>query len=223
MPWLKDWQQRVGEVEAARIRDDACDRGTALHARIESTLTGEEVHVPVGDYAIGVPDTARIDALYSTMEPVLDSIDTVLGCEINCEWFDPSGRLGAISNGYAGSVDCLALVDFEDGRGPVPSVLDWKTSTKTKRTDRLDNYKLQVCAYRLAALATYPELQEMGGISDLVICIACERGGLQMVHIGAEEFRGLEMEFHSRLVAFYDRHWKAAGERPGARVVERAA
>lgn len=207
-PWLNSWIERVGEEEAARIRDDACDRGTALHARIESRLTGEPVIVPESDYARGVPDEARIDRLFDVIEPALDAIDTVLGCEINVEWQDASGRLGAISNGFAGSVDCIAKVDFEDGRGAVPAILDWKTSAKPKRLDRIENYRIQVIAYRLAALATYPELNEMGGISDCVICIACERGGLQIIHVGSDEFRLLEMEFHGRLQRFYENHWQ---------------
>ena len=202
MPWLAAWKEKVGEEEAERIRLDATDRGTCLHALIESRLTGEPVIVPEEAYDLGVPDPDRIAGMFEKVEPVLDSIVETLGVELVAQWWDPTGSAGIVSNGFAGSIDCLALLDFEDGRGPVPAVVDWKTSKRPKPEQRLGNYRMQVTAYRAALLATYPDI---GEINDAVICIVPEQGAVQLIHIPEEEFHPLELEFMECLESFYTR------------------
>ena len=201
-PWLADWRARVGEAEAERIRLDATDRGTALHALIEANLTGTPVIVPPERYAFGEPDRQRIAGMFEKVRPALDAVDTLLGVELDCEWHATKG-LHSVFNGFAGSVDCVATIDFDDGRGPVTTVVDWKTAAKTKRLDRVENYRMQVAAYRVALMHSYPELA--GTIDDAVICIVPESGALQIIHIEAQELRLEEMGFFSRLEAYYRR------------------
>ena len=201
-PWLAEWRARVGEAEAERIRLDATDRGTALHALIEANLTREAVIVPDEAYALGTPNRDRIAGMFEKVRPALEAIDTVLGVELHCEWFSTSGRIKPW-NGFAGSVDCIATIDFDDGRGPVTTVVDWKSSKRPKRLDRIENYRMQVAAYRVALMHTYPELN--GTIDDAVICIVPEKGPLQIIHIEAQELRLEEMGFFSRLEAYYNR------------------
>lgn len=203
-PWLAQWIERVGEEEAERIRLDATDRGTALHALIEANLTSEPVIVPAEKYALGPPDRNRIAGMFEKISPVLEhDIHKVLGVELVAQWHDDTGSSGSISNGFAGSIDCIAQVDFEDGRGPVTTVLDWKTAAKHKRLDRIDNYRMQVAAYRAALMATYPSV---GQVEDAVICIIPERGDLQLIHIESEDLYGLEVDFLGRLEAYYQKH-----------------
>lgn len=200
-PWLQQWRERVGEAEAERIRLDATDRGTAVHALIEANLLREPVIVPDESYALGVPDRDRIAGMFEKISPVLEEdIVEVIGVELVAQWYDPNNRSGVISNGFAGSIDCIAKVDFEDGRGPVTTLLDWKTATKRKREDRIGNYRMQLAAYRAAAQATYPELDQ---INDAVVVIIPERGDLQMIHIPQDEFGTLELDFLDRLETYY--------------------
>lgn len=202
-PWLQQWRERVGEAEAERIRLDATDRGTALHALIEANLLKEPVIIPDEAYALGVPDRDRIAGMFAKVADVLEhDIHDVLGVELVAQWYDPNNRSGAISNGFAGSIDCIATVDFEDGRGPVPTLLDWKTAAKRKRDDRIGNYRMQLAAYRAAVQATYPTI---GNVDDAVIVIIPERGDLQLVHIPQDEFCTLEMDFLDRLETYYTR------------------
>jgi genome maintenance exonuclease 1 len=205
-PWLQAWKDRIGEAEAERIRLDATDRGTALHALIEANLTGQPVFIDPERYAFGEPDRQRIAAMFDKVRPALEAIDTPLGVELNCEWF--IDNTVGIGQGFAGSIDCVATVDFEDGRGPVPVILDWKTAAKAKRLDRLDNYRMQVAAYRTAFQHTYPEFDQP--VEDAVICIVPERGNLQIIHIEAPEFRSLEMSFASRLETYHQHFWHPA-------------
>ena len=200
-PWLEQWRQRVGEEEAERIRCDATDRGTALHALIESNLLREPVIVPDASYAIGVPDRDRIAGMFAKVADLLEhDIVELIGVELVAQWFDPSGQSGVISNGFAGSIDCIAKVNFDDGRGPVTTLLDWKTSAKPKRLDRIGNYRMQLAAYRAATMATYPQI---GPIDDAVIVIIPEHGNLQMIHIPEEEFHMEELQFLDRLETYY--------------------
>ena len=199
-PWLAEWKARIGEDEAERIRLDATDRGSALHAAIETHLTGEPQLIPPERFAFGPPDPDRIAAMFEKVRPALDHITTTLGVELNAEWFSPDVPL--VGNGFAGSIDCIGRVDFGDGRGPVAAILDWKSSAKTKRLDRIGNYRMQVAAYRTAFQATYPELEEP--LDDAVIVIVPESGGLQIVHIEGPELRLEELAFAKRLEAFYN-------------------
>ena len=40
---LKAWQERVGKENSLRIRDQAAERGTAMHAYLEDYLNGKEL------------------------------------------------------------------------------------------------------------------------------------------------------------------------------------
>lgn len=206
MPWLKAWKERVGEQEAERIRLDATDRGTALHALIESNLTGEAVIIPDEAYALGQPNRDRIASMFSKIQPVLENdIEEVVGVELPAQWSDPSGRCGLISNGFAGSIDCIARVEGQ------LALLDWKTAAKQKRLDRIENYRIQVAgAYRAAFEYTYPQA---GPIEACYIVIIPERGELQIVHIPLEEFETEQLSFLDRLETYYDQlGWPPAPE-----------
>ena len=82
-PWLAEWKARKGEAEAERIRLDATDRGTAVHALIEANLLREPVIVPDETYALGVPDRDRIAGMFEKISPVLEEdIVDVIGVEL---------------------------------------------------------------------------------------------------------------------------------------------
>ena len=91
---------------------------------------------------------------FNIMKPIVDRIDNVHYLET---------MLYSETLGLAGQVDCIAEFDG------VPSVIDFKTSLKTKREDWILNYFEQCCCYSLM-------YEEMTGIKakQIVVLISVD-------------------------------------------------
>lgn len=142
---LLEWRKRVGEEEADRISRRAADRGTKMHKLCE-------------DYINNIP-LQREDFLswdmFTSLRPILDNnLDNVHMQEV---------PLYSDYLQVAGRVDCVAEWDGK------LSIIDFKTSTKPKRREWIQNYFMQASAYAVM----YEELTGTP-ISRLVIVIAVE-------------------------------------------------
>lgn len=124
---IEAWKKKVGVEEANKISHRAATRGTAVHEIIEKYLDNKE------DYRDGY--TPDIIESFIAIKPILD------------------GKIGRIyaqeaplySNhlGVAGRVDCVAEFDGK------LSIIDFKTSRKTKRKNYIQNYFMQEAAYAI--------------------------------------------------------------------------
>ena len=121
------WRKRVGEEEANKISSRATRRGTKFHSLMESYLANEQGFLNEDV----MPDMKQ--AFYN-MQPILERVDNIHHIEAMLH----SGKIG-----LAGQVDLIAEFDG------VPSVIDFKTSTKPKREDWIEDYFLQTTAYSL--------------------------------------------------------------------------
>lgn len=125
---LQEWRARVGDVEAARVARHASTRGTALHSAAERYLNNEEHYFSEGEMP-------HVKGMFASIQSVIDShIDNVCMQE---------APLYSDHLGLAGRVDLIA--DF-DGRR---SIIDFKTSSRIKTIDEIDNYFLQMAAYAI--------------------------------------------------------------------------
>lgn len=148
---LDDWRKRVGEVEAAHISKVSSDRGQALHNGIEDYLNNK-----------GIPNYSDpFDrALFYKIKPHLDKIDNI------CLLEKP---LMSVKLQVAGRPDCIA--DYEGIR----SVIDFKTSTKVKRSRYIMTYFLQCGFYGYMAKELYSTFGEFShGVKEAVIVMATE-------------------------------------------------
>ena len=150
-----EWRNRVGHEEANKISTRASIRGTKFHNMMESYLRNED------GYLDGVmPDMKQS---FRDMQETLDLIDNIH--YIESPLF--SERLG-----LAGRTDVIA--EF----GGVLSIIDFKTSTKQKKEEWIDNYFEQGTAYALM----YEEL--VGNpIDQIVILIATDDSDRPQVFI----------------------------------------
>ena len=121
------WRKRVGEEEANKISGRATRRGTKFHSLMESYLANEQGFLNEDV----MPDMKQ--AFYN-MQPILERVDNIHHIE---------AMLHSDKIGLAGQVDLIAEFDG------VPSVIDFKTSTKPKREDWIEDYFLQTTAYSL--------------------------------------------------------------------------
>jgi genome maintenance exonuclease 1 len=126
---LYEWRKRVGEAEANKISTQAANRGTAIHTICEQYLLNET------NYPKGVMPTNL--ATFKTLRPI---IDENIGMIYGLEHFMYSDELQT-----AGATDCIAEFDG------IMSIIDFKTSTKLKKEEWIQNYFLQATAYALMA------------------------------------------------------------------------
>jgi len=117
------WRKRVGEEEANRVGGRASARGTLVHSIVEKYLLNENTT----DYL------PHIRQSLENLRPILDSrIGTIYGIEV---------PLYSSYLGVAGRCDCVAEFDG------VPSIVDFKTSRKTKKKEWISNYFAQMAGY----------------------------------------------------------------------------
>ncbi len=170
------WRKRVGEEEANRVSGRATRRGTAVHTLLEKFVLNEEI-----DFS----DTMPLNkTMFNQIAKYLEqNVDNVRSSE---------GQLFSHKLKIAGSVDLIASYKGE------PAIIDFKTSTKPKRKEWIENYFLQATMYSYM-------LYEMTGLyhPKLVIAIALEEdSGPQIFEEHAsnwiEKVIKMCQEFHAR-------------------------
>ena len=152
--FFKEWRTKIGEDEANRITARATQRGTAFHSIAEDYINGE---LDLDKYLDNNPLSVR---MFQSAKDTLNRINN-----IHClESFLYSHYLG-----LAGRVDCIAEFDGE------LAVIDFKTSTKEKKEEYIENYFVQETAYAAMFL-------ERTGIEvkKIVTLIATEEGSIQI-------------------------------------------
>jgi ATP-dependent exoDNAse (exonuclease V) beta subunit len=144
---IQKWRDRVGEQEATKISTSASKRGTKLHTMMEDYVGNVE------DFALNkIPTTT---SLFLDIQPYVDSnLEEVYGIEYPLY----SDRLRA-----AGTSDLICKYAGK------PTVLDYKTSSKRKKEEWIENYFIQSTAYSLMVKERY-DLD----IEQIVIMIAVE-------------------------------------------------
>ena len=152
---IMEWRQKVGEEEANKISKRASTRGNKCHKLCELYLENKSI----SKYS----DDPLSMGLFYQIKPYLDSIDNIHALEAPL-----SSRLLKM----AGRVDCIA--EYKDEL----AIIDFKTSTKYKREEWIDNYFAQEAAYAIM-------FQELTGLipKKLVTIIACETGEPQVFEI----------------------------------------
>ena len=124
---IRKWRQRVGEEEANKISHRAATRGTAVHEIIEDYLNNK------ADYTEGY--MPNVIENFKDVKGILDAnIGKVYAQEV---------PLYSDHLGLAGRVDCVA-----EYNGKL-SIVDFKTSRKTKKKEWITNYFIQESAYAI--------------------------------------------------------------------------
>ena len=124
---IQEWRNRVGEEEANRISRRASNRGTNVHTLCEKYLNNEP-HYSRGAF----PDALE---MFNSIKPILNNIDNIHYQEC---------ALYSTVLGVAGRVDCIGEYNG------VLSVIDFKTSSKVKTSDMIEDYFKQEAFYALA-------------------------------------------------------------------------
>jgi genome maintenance exonuclease 1 len=124
---IDKWRKRVGEAEANKITAIATRRGTSIHNMCERYVLNKENYL--GDES---PD--NIYSFLPIQNLLEEHVDDILGIELPLysRMLQTAGRSDLIAN-YDGQL----------------SIIDFKTSTKPKKEQWIENYFLQSTVYSL--------------------------------------------------------------------------
>ena len=144
---IKEWRERVGEDEAKKIAVKSSRRGTAVHQICEDYLNNKEdcliKHMP------------NNIVMFKSIRPILETnIKEVHHQEVPLY----SNKLQ-----IAGRVDCICKWNDR------PAIVDFKTSSKPKKEDWIEDYFEQCTAYSLM----FEEMTKIH-IPDIKIVMAVE-------------------------------------------------
>ena len=173
---LENWKRRVGEREAARVRDEAANRGTAMHKYLENLIRGTR---SLDLTTIG-QDAQRMAEII--VEKGLNDCSNVYGIEAVLYY----------PGLYAGSCDLIASYNGK------LAIIDFKQTNKPKQREWIGDYFLQMAAYGMAHDAVYDTAIELG-----IIMMCSKDGYYQQFVIEGKEFRDAKHEFLRRLDQFY--------------------
>ena len=152
-----EWRKRVGDDVANYISRTAAMRGTKVHHMCEDYLNNVSVDWP--DKWIEHEKNFLPWCMFQKLSHRLESIDNIRIQE---------GGLYSDRLKLAGRVDCIAEYDHE------LSVIDFKTSTKEKKDEWIENYYIQCAAY-----AEMYEERTGEAINQLVVLVVTEDGTVQ--------------------------------------------
>ena len=173
---LKRWTQKVGQVEAERIKNVAAKRGTAMHSYLETYLQGGKV--------LDLRDIGREAS--SMAETIIakgfNDLEEIWGSEVTL--FYP--------NLYAGATDLCGIYQGRE------SIIDFKQSNKPKKVEWIKDYKLQMVAYAMAHNCVYGTDIDQG-----VILMCTPDNFFQKFTVNGSEFRELKWEWLKKVDQYY--------------------
>lgn len=120
-PWLWHWKMKLGKEESDRIGNEAAEKGTRVHRRLEQILQGREFKTTPKE-----------------LKPYINAF-TNWADEMNFSHYTPEQFVFSTRYGYAGTADLVCKIKKEWW------LIDFKTSKAI-----YDEYGLQVRAYGYA-------------------------------------------------------------------------
>ena len=171
------WKQRVGSVEAERIKIEASARGSSMHSYIEQFLYGKL-------------NQELLDDNNKSKKMAEEIIDNGLKNKLIEIW----GSEATIyyPGKYAGTADCIGVYEGKE------SILDFKQSNKPKKEEYIEDYFLQIGAYSLAHNTVYNS-----NITQGVILLCTVDRLFQDFKIEGNELINFQNKFLERVEKFY--------------------
>ena len=175
---LENWKQRVGYIQANKIKNEASNRGTSMHSYIEDFLRG------------------RInESFFESNEQYKNMAKEIIEKGINGRLEEIYGMEETLyyPKQYAGTADMIAVFEGKD------VVIDFKQANKPKKIDYIQDYFLQLGAYTLAHDVVHGTKMKAG------IILLCTKDILfQEFKIDGAELEMYQNLFLGRVKKFYE-------------------
>ncbi len=182
MASLANWQKRVGDVEAERVKNTAASRGTNMHLHLERYILGTG-HKDLTDEGQVAGDMAQV-----IIDKGLCDLSEIWGSEVTLYY----------PGLYAGATDLVGVYDYED------SIVDFKQSNRPKRKEWVDDYFMQLGAYAMAHNQVYNT-----EITQGVILMCTPDNYFQKFQVKGKEFIKYQHKFLERVDKYYNDQNKA--------------
>ena len=177
---LAAWKERVGKVEAERIKKESSTRGSNLHKFIE-------------DYLRGKLNQDLIEDNNHSKKMAEEIIDNGLKNKLTEVWGAEATVYMPGAKGFAGTADCIGVYERRE------TILDFKQSNKPKKKEYIEDYFLQIGAYSLAHNTVYNSNITQG------VILRCTVDRLfQDFKIEGDELLDYQNKFLERVEKFYN-------------------
>ena len=174
---LEAWKNRVGGIEAERIKNTAATRGTAMHSYLEMHLNGENL------LDLTIEGLAARSMAETIIKQGLGDLQEIWGNEVVLYYPEL----------YAGQTDLCGIYQGRD------SIIDFKQSNKPKKDEWITDYYLQGAAYATAHDCIYNT-----NIEQIVVLICTPDNFFQRFIINGQRFRDYKSEWLRRVDAYYN-------------------
>lgn len=124
---LENWRKRVGHANAAEITKQAAGRGTKIHTFLENYMKNDQIDQP-DSHPQSIESYKMANQI---IRCGLKHVTEYYGSEVSLYYPEL----------YAGTTDCVALYKGE------LAVIDFKQTNRPKKSEWVDDYRLQLCAY----------------------------------------------------------------------------
>ena len=174
---LAAWKAKMGDKAADKVRDDAAERGTAMHKYLEAYIDGS-----------GLKDLTPLGVQAETMakqiiESGLRDLEEVWGQEVTLYY----------PGLYAGATDVVGIFDGQ------PAIIDFKQSNKPKRREWIEDYFEQLGAYCMAHNYVYGTKIQSG------IILMCTKDFLfQKFEVSGREFVRYQHAFLKKVDQYHE-------------------
>ena len=173
---LEAWKNKVGGIEAERIKNTAATRGTAMHSYLEMHLNGENL------LDLTIEGLAARSMAQKIIDEGLKDLEEIWGNEVVLYYPDL----------YAGQADLVGIYQGRD------SIIDFKQSNRPKRDEWITDYYLQGAAYAASHDCIYNT-----NIEQIVILICTPDLFFQRFIINGQRFREYKFEWLKRVDKYY--------------------
>ena len=173
---LAEWQARMGQQRADRIRDISAMRGTSMHTYLEGYITDQR-HLDLTALGQEAGKMANV-----VIRSGLGDLEEVWGTEVTLYY----------PGLYAGATDVVGIYNGRE------SIIDFKQTNKPKQREWISDYFTQLAAYAMAHNHVYGTKIQSG-----VILMCSKDCFFQKFEVSDQEFQGYMHEFLRRVDQFY--------------------
>ena len=173
---LEVWKNKVGGIEADRIKNTAANRGTAMHSYLEMHINGENL------LDLTIEGLAARSMAQTIIDKGLTELHEIWGNEVVLYYPEL----------YAGQTDLCGVYQGRD------SIIDFKQSNKPKKDEWIEDYKLQLAAYATAHDCVYGTKIEQG-----VILMCTPDNFFQRFIINGAQFREYKWKWLDKVDHYY--------------------
>jgi genome maintenance exonuclease 1 len=173
---LAKWKDKVGNVEADKIKNTAASRGTAMHTYLEHHING-------GGLLDLSSEGREAESMAKTIiDKGLPDLQEIWGSEVVLHY----------PGLYAGATDLCGIYQGRD------SIIDFKQSNKPKKDEWIEDYKLQLAAYATAHDCIYNTKIEQG-----VILMCTPDNFFQRFIVNGSQFREYKWKWLDKVDHYY--------------------